>query len=70
MGRPASPNVKYFQRQLNDAERSILLAAGAGDMSKGFKEVIDVYQHFWGYGLRPDTDVKRVVIVVPHTEGE
>lgn len=61
----ASPKVKYFQRQLGDAERATLLAAGAGDISAGFQEVIDTYRHFYNLGLRPSTRLESVVLVIP-----
>ena len=41
-GRPASPKVRYFQRQLGSAERKVLLLAGSGDISLGFLEIIDL----------------------------
>jgi hypothetical protein len=62
----ATPTVKYFQRQLGDAERAILLAAGSGDMSAGFLEVISTYRHFYNLGLRPSTPLESVSLVIPH----
>ena len=64
----ATPTVKYFQRQLGDAERAILLAAGSGDISAGFLEVIDTYRHFYNLGLRPDTPIESVILVIPQTQ--
>jgi hypothetical protein len=64
----ASPKVKYFQRQLGDAERATLLAAGAGDISAGFQEVIDTYRHFYNLGLRPSTQIESVVLVIPQEQ--
>lgn len=61
----ATLTVKYFQRQLGDAEREILLAAGSGDISAGFMEVIDTYRHFYNLGLRPSTPLEGVVLVIP-----
>lgn len=66
----ASPNVKYFQRQLGDAERQTLLAAGRGDMSAGFLEVIDTYRHFYNLGLRPSTPLESVILVVPQAKDD
>jgi len=37
VGRPANPKSKYFQRILKPAEKKILVHAGRGDMSAGFK---------------------------------
>lgn len=65
LGRPADPSVKYFQRQLGAAEREILLAAGNGDMSAGFLEIIDTYRLFYNLGLRPDTPREGLVLVIP-----
>ena len=65
VGRPAEPTVRYFQRRLGDAERSVLLAAGNGDMSAGFLEVLDAYRHFYNLGLRPDMALESVTLVLP-----
>jgi hypothetical protein len=70
LGRPADPNVKHFQRKLGPAERATLLAAGAGDMSAGFLEVIDTYRHFYNLGLRPDTPRESVVLVIPQARDD
>ncbi len=64
MAGKASPNVKYFQRQLGDAERAILLTAGCGDMSAGFLEVLDTYRHLYNLGLRPSTPLDSISLVV------
>lgn len=65
MVRPASPNTRYFQRQLQPQEKKILLAAGQGDMSAGFLEVMSAYQHFYNLGLRPDMPLQSVRLVLP-----
>ncbi len=64
LGRPADPNVKHFQRKLGPAERATLLAAGEGDMSAGFLEVIDTYRHFYNLGLRPSTAREAVSLTI------
>ena len=71
MAGKATPTVKYFQRTLGDAERAILLAAGSGDISAGFMEVIDTYRHFYNLGLRPSTPLESVALVIPqaHDDG-
>ena len=65
LGRPADPNVKHFQRKLGPSERATLLAAGDGDMSAGFLEVIDTYRHFYNLGLRPQTPRDGLALVIP-----
>lgn len=65
LGRPADPNVKYFQRQLGEAERATLLVAGKGDMSAGFLEIIDTYRHFYNLGLRPSMAREAVSLILP-----
>ena len=65
LGRPADPNVKHFQRKLGPAERATLLAAGDGDMSAGFLEVLDAYQYFYNLGLRPSMARESVSLTLP-----
>lgn len=68
LGRPADPNVKHFQRKLGPAERATLLAAGDGDMSAGFLEVIDTYQFFYNLGLRPSTARDAISLTILATD--
>jgi len=56
-GRPSSLNVKYFQRQLGEAEKTILACAGDGDISLGFKVVIESFAVLWEAGYRPQNDL-------------
>jgi hypothetical protein len=53
VGRPSSPNSKYFQRILKPAEKKILVHAGRGDMSAGFHHLLEVYSFLWIQGFRP-----------------
>ena len=62
-GRKPKPDVVYFQRKLGDAERAILLAAGRGDTSIGFMEVLDAYRYFYNLGLRPGMNLNSMKIV-------
>lgn len=68
LGRPADPNVKHFQRTLGPAERATLLAAGDGDMSAGFLEIIDTYRHFYNLGLRPSMAREAVSLILPPSD--
>lgn len=54
MPRPCSPHTRFFSRPLSDAQRAILLAAGGGDISIGFREVLLAYAALWNAGYRPD----------------
>lgn len=65
MGRPAKPDVKYFQRQLQSAERALLLTAGAGDISAGFMNVLEIYRHLHEQGMQPTTPLAWVKLHLP-----
>ncbi len=56
MARPCKDNTRYFSRPLSDADRAILMAAGRGDISVGFREVLAVYAELWREGFRPGDD--------------
>ena len=55
----ASPqlNTVQFRRKLTNEQRTILLCAGKGDITKGFKEVLDCYAILWRLGYRPRNDL-------------
>jgi hypothetical protein len=53
MGRPSNPQTRYFQRTLSDPQRMILLAAGKGNLCRGFENVLDLYSHAHNEGYRP-----------------
>ena len=54
MGRPSNPQTRYFQRTLSDPQRMILLAAGKGNLCRGFENVLDLYSYAHNEGFRPD----------------
>lgn len=64
-GRPSNPNARKFQRILEDGQRAVLLAAGNGDLSAGWLEVIDAYQHIYNLGYRPGMDLSRASLSLP-----
>lgn len=43
VGRPASIRTRWFTRHLSDEQAAILAHAGQGDISAGFRNVIDLY---------------------------
>jgi hypothetical protein len=53
MGRPSNPATKYFQRTLTNPQRMILLAAGKGNLCRGFENVLDLYSEAHNKGFRP-----------------
>ena len=57
MARPSSPNTRNFLRILTDPQRIILLSAGQGDLTKGFENVLDVYQEAHNQGFRPGMEL-------------
>ena len=57
MGRPSKPDTRYFQRTLSDPQRMILLAAGKGNLCRGFENVLDLYSHAHNEGYRPGDDL-------------
>jgi len=61
-GRPSSPQTRNFLRRLSDPQRMILLAAGNGDLSKGFENVLDLYQYAHNEGYRPGMELNSLQI--------
>ena len=55
----ASPqiNTVQFRRKLTEEQRTILLCAGNGNITKGFKDVLDCYAILWRLGYRPKNDL-------------
>jgi len=62
MGRPSNPATKYFQRTLTNPQRMILLAAGKGNLCRGFENVLDVYQEAHNQGFRPGMELSSLNI--------
>ena len=62
MGRPSNPQTRYFQRTLSDPQRMILLAAGKGNLCRGFENVLDLYNHAHNQGFRPGMELSSLNI--------
>lgn len=60
-GRPSSTQSKWFNRRLADTDKQILAAAGNGDMSLGFKNLLEIYQVLWSHGYRPRIDFEEFI---------
>jgi hypothetical protein len=56
-GRPASIRTRHFRRQLSDNDAAILAAAGAGDMSQGFHNLLSIYQLLYSHGVKTIDDI-------------
>lgn len=61
MARPSTPETRYFQRQLTAPEKMILLAAGEGNLIKGFANVLALYQEAHNQGYRPDMGMSILI---------
>jgi hypothetical protein len=68
MARPSTPQTRYFQRQLTDPEKLILLAAGEGNLIKGFANVLALYQEAHNQGYRPDMETGYLKIGLATTD--
>ena len=62
MGRPSNPATKYFQRTLTNPQRMILLAAGKGNLCRGFENILDLYSEAHNQGFRPGDDLSILSI--------
>jgi len=57
MVRPCKVDTVNFFRRIDDQERAILLSAGAGDLSRGFRDLLAIYAQLHNVGFRPGDDV-------------
>ena len=62
MPRPSTPQTRYFQRTLTAPEKMILLAAGEGNLIKGFANVLALYQEAHNQGYRPSMETGFLII--------
>jgi hypothetical protein len=63
MARPCKIDTVNFFRRLKDSERAILLAAGAGDLSEGFRNLLAIYAALHNAGFRPGDPFERLQII-------
>lgn len=57
MARPCKIDTVEFQRKLSDVDRAVLLTAGQGDLTRGFKNLLSIYTALHNAGFHPDDDV-------------
>ena len=63
MARPPSPNTVNFLRILSAPQRMILLSAGEGNISKGFENILALYQYCHNEGYRPSMPLSSLGII-------
>jgi hypothetical protein len=63
MPRPCKIDTVNFFRRIKDDERAILLAAGAGDLSEGFRNLLAIYATLHNAGFRPGDRIEDMLIV-------
>ncbi len=63
MARPCKIDTVNFFRRLKDDERAILLAAGAGDLSQGFRDMLSIYAALHNAGFRPGDDINAWILI-------
>ena len=59
MARPCKIDTVEFQRKLSDDDRTILLTAGAGDLTRGFRDMLAIYAALHNAGFRPGDDISE-----------
>jgi hypothetical protein len=52
-GRPCKAAIRWFKREIAPADFAVLQAAGAGNTSDGWRELLAIYRHLWMLGWRP-----------------
>ena len=62
-GRKPSNKTIQFRRKLDNPKLMILLSAGKGDITKGFENILALYQHLHSLGYRVDNPVEQITIV-------
>jgi hypothetical protein len=62
MARPCKIDTVEFQRKLKDPERVILLTAGAGDLTRGFHLLLEIYAHVHAQGFRPGDPLEDIAL--------
>jgi len=68
MARPPSPNTVNFLRILSAPQRMILLSAGEGNISKGFENILALYQYCHNEGYRPTMPLSSLGIISGTTD--
>jgi len=70
MARPCKLDTVNFFRRLKDDERAILLAAGAGDLSQGFRDMLAIYAALYNAGFRPGDNVNEWILIANENDSQ
>lgn len=68
MARPCKIDTVNFFRRLKDDERAVLLAAGAGDLSQGFRDMLAIYTVLHNAGFRPGDDARDWILIANRSQ--
>ena len=63
MARPPKIDTVQFRRKLNNPMLQILLSAGQGNISRGFENLLSLYQYLHGIGYRTDNPLESIGLV-------
>ncbi len=63
MARPPKVDTVQFRRKLDNPKLQILLSAGQGNITKGFENLLSLYQYLHGIGYRMDNPLETIGLV-------
>ena len=69
-GRYPQIDTIQFRRKLDNPKRSILLSAGKGNITKGFENILAIYQHLYSIGYRVDNPLDQIAFVTFDSAGK
>jgi hypothetical protein len=69
-GRYPQIDTIQFRRKLDNPKRSILLSAGKGNITKGFENILAIYQHLYSIGYRVDNPLDQIALVTIESAGK
>ena len=67
-GRKPSLHSKSFNREISMEDKAIMNAAGQGNITDGFRHMVDCYQVLWNRGYRPYLDLEEFLANKVHSE--
>ena len=67
-GRKPSLYSKSFNREVSMEDKMIMSAAGQGNITHGFRHMLECYQILWNRGYRPHLDLEEFLASQAHSE--